>query len=121
MEGRAGADRPAQAAAADDAAQKRQKVGGADLPPTRMTRAAERLCEWCMEKDTSLLRAQVECQSFVIADMTDPDMPIRYASEGFLHLTGYTRAEIVNRNCRFLQGSAPPPPPPPPPRDPRPI
>jgi len=57
-----------------------------------------------MDKDTSLLRSKVECQSFVIADMTAPDCPIRYASDGFLELTGYTREEITDRNCRFLQG-----------------
>ena len=69
-----------------------------------LSRAAERLCDWCMDKDTSLLRSKVECQSFVIADMTSPDCPIRYASDGFLELTGYTREEIADRNCRFLQG-----------------
>jgi len=72
-----------------------------------LSRAAERLCDWCMDKDTSLLRSKVECQSFVIADMTAPDCPIRYASDGFLHLTGYSREEITDRNCRFLQGYAP--------------
>ena len=74
-----------------------------------LSRAAERLCDWCMDKDTSLLRSKVECQSFVIADMTAPDCPIRYASDGFLELTGYTREEITDRNCRFLQGCATPP------------
>jgi PAS domain-containing protein len=85
----------------------------ADAPPKpaqvgmngeTLSRAAERLCDWCMDKDTSLLRSKVECQSFVIADMTAPDCPIRYASDGFLELTGYTREEITDRNCRFLQG-----------------
>ena len=30
-------------------------------------------------------------------------MPIVYCSEPFETLTGYTNAEIVGRNCRFLQ------------------
>ncbi len=30
-------------------------------------------------------------------------MPIVYASEPFLALTGYSLAEILGRNCRFLQ------------------
>lgn len=30
-------------------------------------------------------------------------MPIIYCSEPFEHLTGYSSAEILGRNCRFLQ------------------
>jgi phototropin len=26
------------------------------------------------------------------------------ASDGFVHVTGYTRSDIIPRNCRFLQG-----------------
>ena len=40
----------------------------------------------------------------VITDATPPDNPISYVSHGFEHLTGYTGAEAVGRNCRFLQG-----------------
>lgn len=32
------------------------------------------------------------------------DQPIVYASPGFVELTGYSIAEILGRNCRFLQG-----------------
>ena len=43
-------------------------------------------------------------QGILIADMGRPDNPIIYASPGFERLTGYTAAESVGRNCRFLQG-----------------
>ncbi|XP_031505152.1 protein TWIN LOV 1 isoform X2 [Nymphaea colorata] len=33
-----------------------------------------------------------------------PDMPIVYASDGFLNLTGYSRHDVLGRNCRFLHG-----------------
>ncbi|KAL8822851.1 MAG: hypothetical protein Q9191_006421 [Dirinaria sp. TL-2023a] len=33
------------------------------------------------------------------------DNPIVYASDGFVNVTGYSRSEVVPRNCRFLQGS----------------
>lgn len=33
------------------------------------------------------------------------DNPILYASDGFVSVTGYTRSEVVPRNCRFLQGN----------------
>ncbi|KAL0421180.1 UNVERIFIED_CONTAM: protein TWIN LOV 1 [Sesamum latifolium] len=44
-------------------------------------------------------------QSFVLTDALVPDMPIVYASEGFLKLTGYARHEVLGRNCRFLSGT----------------
>ena len=31
-------------------------------------------------------------------------MPIVYASDAFLNLTGYARDEVLGRNCRFLGG-----------------
>lgn len=43
-------------------------------------------------------------QSFVITDPRLPDNPIVYASGAFLELVGYTRDQVVGRNCRFLQG-----------------
>ena len=42
-------------------------------------------------------------QNFVIADPHLPDCPIVFASDAFLELTGYSREEILGRNCRFLQ------------------
>lgn len=43
-------------------------------------------------------------QNFVLSDPRLLDNPIVYASEGFYQLTGYTRDEVLGRNCRFLQG-----------------
>nr|AML79411.1 putative LOV domain-containing protein [Yucca brevifolia] len=43
-------------------------------------------------------------QSFVLTDPYLPDMPIVYASDAFLNLTGYSRHEVLGRNCRFLNG-----------------
>ncbi|XP_061363712.1 protein TWIN LOV 1 isoform X2 [Gastrolobium bilobum] len=34
-----------------------------------------------------------------------PDIPIVYASDAFLKLTGYPRDEVLGRNCRFLGGT----------------
>ncbi|XP_010915170.2 protein TWIN LOV 1 [Elaeis guineensis] len=43
-------------------------------------------------------------QSFVLTDPHLPDMPIIYASDEFLSLTGYSRYEVLGCNCRFLHG-----------------
>ena len=51
-------------------------------------------------------------QNFVISDPHLPDCPIVFASDAFLELTGYSREEILGRNCRFMQARAPSPAPP---------
>jgi len=57
------------------------------------------------DSDTKLIKAlKVSQQNFTISDPSLPDNPIVYASEGFLQLTGYTREQVLGRNCRFLQG-----------------
>ncbi|KAJ6111637.1 White collar 1 protein [Penicillium sp. IBT 18751x] len=41
--------------------------------------------------------------AFVLCDITREDQPIVYISDAFERLTGYTKDEIVGKNCRFLQ------------------
>ncbi len=40
----------------------------------------------------------------VLADARLPDLPVVFANPAFQDLTGYHEAEILGRNCRFLQG-----------------
>jgi PAS domain S-box-containing protein len=40
----------------------------------------------------------------LITNPRKTDNPIVFANDAFCRLTGYTREEIVGRNCRFLQG-----------------
>lgn len=40
----------------------------------------------------------------IVTDFRRPDNPIIAANDAFCALTGYTRDEIVGRNCRFLSG-----------------
>jgi PAS domain S-box-containing protein len=41
-----------------------------------------------------------------ISDPSQPDNPLIYVNDGFCELTGYSRDEILGRNCRFLQGES---------------
>ncbi len=41
--------------------------------------------------------------AFVVCDVTLNDCPIIYVSDNFQNLTGYSRHEIIGKNCRFLQ------------------
>ena len=40
----------------------------------------------------------------VITDATQPNNPMIYVNPGFERITGYNAAEIIGRDCRFLQG-----------------
>jgi PAS domain S-box-containing protein len=42
--------------------------------------------------------------SISLTDLRRTDAPIIYVNKGFENLTGYTNAEAIGRNCRFLQG-----------------
>lgn len=41
--------------------------------------------------------------ALVLCDSARPHCPIVYCSEPFQRLTGYSQAEIIGKNCRFLQ------------------
>ncbi|KAG5922041.1 hypothetical protein E4U42_005615 [Claviceps africana] len=48
----------------------------------------------------------VDCSvALVLCDLELPDEPIVYATDAFCDLTGYSKPEILGRNCRFLQAN----------------
>lgn len=50
----------------------------------------------------------VDCSvALVLCDLEVPDEPIVYATDAFCDLTGYSKPEILGRNCRFLQFASP--------------
>ncbi len=44
-------------------------------------------------------------ESVSVSDCRQPDMPLIYVNRGFEQVTGYLPAEVLGRNCRFLQGA----------------
>lgn len=44
--------------------------------------------------------------AFCITDPLRLDNPVAYASDGLLAMSGYGRSEMINENCRLLQGIA---------------
>ena len=42
-------------------------------------------------------------EGITIADCSLPDMPLIYANQGFVQITGCPVAEVLGKNCRFLQ------------------
>lgn len=52
----------------------------------------------------SALAMDATVDAIVITDARAPDHPIVYVNASFEELTGYSRAEVIGKNCRFLQG-----------------
>ncbi len=77
----------------------------------RSVRAAIRFQQVQREKQAALAALHVRddaiaaaSNGIVISDASLPDYPIIYANPAFLAMTGYAEAEVLGRNCRFLQG-----------------
>jgi PAS domain S-box-containing protein len=58
-----------------------------------------------LQRDFELLTKAVDASisGVVITDNQQPDNPIIFCNAAFEKMTGYTRNEIIGRNCRFLQ------------------
>ncbi|MEL6233709.1 MAG: PAS domain S-box protein [Pseudomonadota bacterium] len=54
--------------------------------------------------ENALLAATIQGSSsgFAIADATRPENPLVYVNDAFQRLSGYSAAEVIGKNCRFL-------------------
>lgn len=55
-------------------------------------------------KAAAFLSEEERKRCLVIADASRDDMPIIYMSYQFEEQTGYPESDVLERNCRFLQG-----------------
>lgn len=58
-------------------------------------------------QELELLKSAISAthNGIVITDASHPNHPLIYVNQGFEEMTGYTSAEILGANCRFLQGN----------------
>ena len=67
--------------------------------------------DFIVEKDPGLIPQVLSkildscVNGITLADPDQEDMPLVYVNKAFEEITGYTLAETVGRNCRFLQGN----------------
>jgi PAS domain S-box-containing protein len=55
-------------------------------------------------KELAFIAIERTRMPMVVTDPRQPDNPIVLANQAFLDLSGYSAAEVVGRNCRFMQG-----------------
>lgn len=62
--------------------------------------------ELTQETQVTLLEAMIDGSKVgtIVTDPSQHDNPIIYTNKTFIEMTGYTREEVIGRNCRFLQG-----------------
>ncbi|KRA65542.1 histidine kinase [Caulobacter sp. Root656] len=70
----------------------------------RSERAAEELAAEHGVGDPFAAAIRAVRMAMIVTDAHQPDNPIIFANDAFLDLTGYSRDEVIGRNCRFLQG-----------------
>lgn len=58
------------------------------------------------EAELYLLKRGIDATTngVVMADASDPNLPLVYSNAAFHDITGYDKDEVIGRNCRFLQG-----------------
>ncbi len=67
--------------------------------------------DFIVEKDPGLIpqilsKILDSCvNGITLADPDQEDLPLVYANKAFEIITGYSQAEVLGRNCRFLQGT----------------
>ncbi len=75
-----------------------------------LSRLAQTVTDLFHERRESAITAidhiveQAVLHGVLITDPNQPDNPITYVNQAFESMTGYSKAEVMGKNCRFLQG-----------------
>jgi PAS domain S-box-containing protein/diguanylate cyclase (GGDEF)-like protein len=73
--------------------------------PARWTRAGERSTQSEIPALATALALETSSDGVLIADMRLRDQPVVHVNPAFELITGYSAAEAVGKNCRYLQGN----------------
>ncbi len=71
----------------------------ADSSPSHPGCTVEGAPEWILVRAMDHL-----AEGVLVTDPRQTDNPIVYCNRAFMEMTGYSRDEVIGRNCRFLQG-----------------
>jgi PAS domain S-box-containing protein len=82
----------------------RTRVEGYDMTDVHDWHETDRLHAEQGQGDPFAAAVRATRMAMIITDPRQDDNPIVFANAAFLGLTGYSRAEVMGRNCRFLQG-----------------
>ncbi len=75
------------------------------MPPERPDNVVPTDDDRC-QGDIFLAAVQLTRMAMALSDPHQPDNPLIYVNPSFCEQTGYTKEEVLGRNCRFLQGPA---------------
>ncbi len=89
----------------EDAGEAPLRVNGRNLWSLDGLREPERLTPAKIKLNALVAVIDASPMATVVTDCGQPDNPIVAVNEAFTAMTGYTRDEVVGRNCRFLQSS----------------
>ncbi|HEY9617765.1 MAG TPA: EAL domain-containing protein [Microcoleaceae cyanobacterium] len=87
-----------------DASWKTIRVDGITTDITAQKQAEVALTQAVRENDRLVAAISHLSTGVVISDPRLPDNPVIFVNSGFTAMTGYSFAEVVGHNCRFLQG-----------------
>ena len=71
---------------------------------SRMGMSQKEIASFKEFEDLLIKATNTADEGITISSMVEPDRPLIFVNEGFERLTGYSKKDVIGKNCRFLQG-----------------
>ena len=72
---------------------------------SQMGMSAKEIVSFKEFEDLLIKATNTANEGITISSMDQPDRPLVFVNNGFERLTGYTKKDVIGKNCRFLQGN----------------